>query len=556
MSAPVKSPAPNVVLVAMAIAACSSAQVPSSQCQRDDQCGGDQACVVGTCLPRAAPPTTWDIEVMPKSDSTAGFTELMNQAGPADAFDLAATPKVTVTGTLSFDAAAATLTAAHIVLKAPATIPGRPDLQYETDLSPVTAKMPTPTFTLSVPEKLLGRTGSLIVLPTTPDDVTHAPASFTKTIEATLPLMVSSKTLTVRGRLLSALGDPLSGMVARAFRGSSLVSNVVKTDTTVDSGAFTLMVPPDDGAAAATAQPLAVELEPATSDTPQPHFWAKPFALTTNVDLGDVHLPAFSQPNVFRFPFRGDSSDGPAVIGAIVRARTLLGDDMTGTTDFLGDGVTDANGQASLSLFPGSTAALRLYDVAVVPPPNSFYATTCLEQLPLSVGGLLPAVVLARRPVVEGTVLGSDGSPIAGVVILATRTAGEHLTACDEFASPPQVTVTTASDGTFLLCLDAGTYTLDFDPPGGSPSPRLTQTGVVVSSSGSSVVQLPAAAVVEGTLRDAAGQPLPLAGVRFYRPACAPPMTCAGAPPILEAQARADAAGHYRAVIPTGASIP
>jgi hypothetical protein len=47
---------------------------------------------------------------------------------------------------------------------------------------------------------------------------------------------------------------------------------------------------------------------------------------------------------------------------------------------------------------------------------------------------------------------------------------------------------------------------------------------------------------------------LPLAGVRFYGPACAAPMTCAGRPPVLEAETRADANGHYRAVIPSAAA--
>jgi hypothetical protein len=357
----------------------------------------------------------------------------------------------------------------------------------------------------------------------------------------------------VQGRLLSAVGDPLANLVARVFQNGNLVSNVVQTD---DRGAFTLMVP-TGGADAVPPQALAVELEPATPDAPEPDFWATPFALTANLDLGDVHLPAYGQPNTFRFVFHGDATDGQPVAGAIVRARTLLAMDATGTTDFLRDGLTDETGQASLSLFPGSTAALRFYDIAVVPPADSGYATTCLQMFPLATGGLLTTIVLAPRPFLAGSVVGADGSPAAGVVVQATRTAGAQATACDAYASTPEMTATTAADGTFSLQVDVGAYTLDFDPPAGAPYPRLTEIGVVVAASGAShAVVLPPGAVVEGTVRDATGQPLPLAGVRFFAPACVAPMVCVGAPPVLEAQARGDAAGHYRAVIPLLPILP
>lgn len=555
-----RRPLPGVfVLWTTALASCGGAHPTSALCQLDDQCGGDAACVAGTCLPRAAPLGTWNVEIVPKTDSAAGFTEILGASGPADAFDLAATTRLTLTGTLSFDDSAAPLRSAHVVFKTPAMIPGRPDIQYETDLLPTTAQMAAPTFTLSVPANLVGRIASLQLLPTTPDDLTHAPAMFTVAVAAALPLAVSSKTFTVQGRLLSALGDPVGGLLARAFQNSALVSNAVTTTASAGTpnptdGAFALTVPTER--ATATSPEISVELEPATTDSPQPHFWTKPFALTANNDLGDIHLPAFSQPNVFRFVFHGDTNAGPAVVGAVVRARTILADDMTGTTDFERDGVTDGSGQASLNLLPGSTAALLLYDIGVVPPANSTYAATCLEMFPLAAGGLQPAVVLERRPAAAGTVVGDDGKPVAGVVILATRTAGPKVTACDEFLSTPQVTGTTTADGSFSLHLDAGTYTFDFDPPAGSPYPRLTQAGLSVPSSGgaSQTVQLPPAAVVEGTVRDAADEVLPLAGVRFYGPACAAPMTCAGRPPVLEAETRADANGHYRAVIPSAAA--
>jgi hypothetical protein len=549
-----------VVFAALASTVSCAAKSPASaRCQTDDQCGGGLACSAGTCLPRGAPLLSWKIELAPGGSSAAAFTELANVSAPADAFDLTATPKVTVTGTISLDATAAPLTTAHVVLSVPSAIAGRPNLQFETDLAPTTAtKLPTPTFTLSVPSGIVGRAGTLRLLPGAPDNATHATSTFSVTVAPMLALPVGPKALTVRGRLLSALGDPIGGLVARAFQDGNLVSNVVTTVSNDPSGSnngtFALTVPAG-GADAVNAKSLAVELEPATSDAPLPHFWAKPFALTTNVDLGDIHLPAYSQPNPFGFVFHGGTADDPPVSGAIVRAWTTLADDMTGTTDFLRDGLTDAKGQASLSLFPGSTAALLPYDIAVIPPADSIYAADCLAMFGLSTGGVLPAVVLAQRTVVTGALVGDDGTPVMGAVILATRTAPDHPTVCDQNAGTPQGTTTSNANGTFSLRLDPGTYTLDFDPPEGAPFPRLTETAVLVPrvDAGTTTthdVKLPPGAVVEGTVRDTSGQPLPQAGLRFYAPACAAPETCVGAPPVLEAQAHANGNGHFRAIIP------
>jgi hypothetical protein len=270
-------------------------------------------------------------------------------------------------------------------------------------------------------------------------------------------------------------------------------------------------------------------------------------------DLGVVQLPAYGQPNSFRFAFQGGAATDPAVEGALVRARTVLENDAAGTADFLRDGLTDMTGQTNLDLLPGSAVALRLYDIAVVPPAGSVYATTCLAMFGLAAGGLQPDVTLDRRPVLTGNVVGADGSPVVGAAVQATPTAGMGATACDDFASPPQVTGTTMADGSFALSLDPGTYTLDYDPPAGAPYPRLTETGLIVDSQvGPHVVRLPSGAILEGTVVDGAGQPLPQAGVQFYGQACAAPMTCPGAAPILEAQARTDQTGHYRTVIPLG----
>ena len=61
-----------LALSATAPVACAGAHPTSTLCRRDDQCGGGDACVAGTCLPHAAPPATWNVELVPKTDSAAG----------------------------------------------------------------------------------------------------------------------------------------------------------------------------------------------------------------------------------------------------------------------------------------------------------------------------------------------------------------------------------------------------------------------------------------------------------------------------------------------------
>ncbi|HSZ83542.1 MAG TPA: hypothetical protein VLA14_14750 [Polyangia bacterium] len=548
-----------VTALALTPACSHGTTMATTGCASDDQCGAGNACLAGACLPRAAPPAAWAFEVEPKTDSTSADTELTHVSGDDDAFDLTAASSVTVTGELTFDASATPLATAHLVLTTPSSIPGAADLQYETDLiqsaTPASAAPVAPAFTFSVPSTIVGHAGTLLVLPSAPDDATHPPATFAITIGPSLTLAVSSKTFAVQGRLLSVLGDAQNGLVARALQAGALASNVVLTGAKAADGAFTLVVP-TDRVAGAGAQPITVELEPATTDAPDPSFWSKAIALASDTDLGDLRLPAFSQPDVFNFVVRGDTDDAPAVAGALVRARTLLADDASGTTDFLRDGVTDDTGVAHLSLLPGSANALRTYDVSVVPPVGSDFATQCLASYPLSAGGNLPAITLSRRALLTGTVLSSAGAPVAGVVVLATLAAGDPTappSPCAQDAGPAAATATTAADGTFTLRLDPGTYRFDYDPTAGAPFPRLTEPGVVVSATGARTIALPAGALVEGTLRDAGGQPLPLAGVRFYQIACTTSATCTGATrvaPNLEAQAHSDANGHYRAVIP------
>jgi Carboxypeptidase regulatory-like domain len=538
-----------------AMSGCAAKPVALARCVRDEQCGEGFACGGGTCLPREAPPSVWGIEIAPPSDSPAAFTELTQVNAPAATFDVQAGAKTTITVALPGDATTTTLSTAHLVLSVPSALAGRPDLHFETDLPPAKDAGPA-TFTLQIPKALSGRYATFQVLPLTPSDQTNAPQRASVMIGDTVTLPVPAAPLSVHGRLLSAVGDPRSGFTARAYRGADLISNVA---VTMKDGTFTLLVPTLSG----DDSPITVDLEPATGAA-DPRFTSRSMPLVTNTDLGDVTLPPFGQPNVFRFVVQGTSVDAVTIPGAVVRAWTLLADDAPGKTDFVRAAPTDVTGSVSMGLLPGTTVALRNYDVAVVPPPESLYGLRCIPQFPLASGGtaMLPAnvppIVLPRRTSVSGIVRGHDGTPAEGVMILATRTAADPASLCASNVGATPATTTTDGDGAYTLRLDPGTYRLDVDPASGAPFPRLTEAGVVVSAATTldHPITLPAGAVVEGTARGPDGAPLPLTAVRFYELACPSSAACTGAAgvePTLRAQTRADATGHFRVVIPTNA---
>jgi hypothetical protein len=544
-------------VLALGSAACGGAPKGRAACQGNDPClasgvaGG--VCVVGVCLPRVAPPATWSVEVVPLDQSAAGFTELQGVTGAPDAFDLTAAPKVTVTGTLGPDGANAPLQAGRVVVQVPALITGRPDFQLETVLVAPSASGAAPTFTLAVPMGLLdpGRTARIVILPSAPDDATHAPSTFTLPLAPQMQLPAPAPTFTVQGHLQSAFDMPMGGFGARATTGGVLASNRAVTSAT--DGGFTLLVVPPSGDGIAST--VDVTLEPPASGQLPARFRASAVTVTGNVDLGAIHLPAVGLLESFDFAMLGAASGNPPVAGAVVRAHTVLADDPTGTTDFLREGVTGADGKVTLSLFPGSTVAKQPYDIAVVPPPGSPFATTCL-QIPLVKGGFEPSPPLVKRTAFAITVKGADGTPIPGASFLARRTASDRARTCDAFTSTLEVSATTDASGVFRVALDPGTWTFDVDPPAGAPYPRHTDASYIVTASSGNFgadtrdLMLAPGAVVEGTVRDAQGNGLPYAGVRFLEPACAATETCPDAPPVLEASVHADGAGHYRAVIP------
>jgi hypothetical protein len=538
-----------VVIAGALLASCRVQPVAAPQCQQDVDCG-TLACVAGTCIARATIPDGWAIELDPRSGSNAGFTEFPPLSVPTGPLNLAADGKVTVTGTLLAATGGASVTSAHVVVSVAPAISGRPDLQFEVDLAGpmgAAAAVAAPQFALAVPAEAMGRLATVQILPLSPEDATFAPLTFRTPLAESMTFRVSSQAYAVTGRFFDAFRQPRIGFLARAFRDGQLVSNV---DVTDNAGSFGLSIP-----IATVAQDpqtsLYVELRPKDPTATDPRFSSMGFLLSGSLDLGSLYEAAFTQPNVFRFNVRG-ASNAP-VVGAIVRAHTVLDQGTaSGSTDFLRDGTTDASGNADLALLPGTATAARAYTVSIVSPSDSAYASECLPAFMVSAGGTveaplaMPPIVLAPRLSLTGQVRAADQTPVAGVAIVATPVAAVAASpTCDSTVGVAPSSVNTDASGHFTLLLDGASYRLDYDPPAGSPVPRLTEPSVTIFADLAHDAILSPGALVEGDAVGPDQRPLGMASVRLYDPSVEP-----GAVTVLRAQARTDANGHLRAVIP------
>jgi hypothetical protein len=359
--------------------------------------------------------------------------------------------------------------------------------------------------------------------------------------------------ITISGRVLSAAGDVLPGnFAARAFANGAAVSNV----PVLKDGRYVLLV---SAAVAGAPSGLVVEVGPSSgSGDPTFTFGARSFV--ENTDLGTIKLPAYTAPQQFGLTVLGDSPSGPPIAGARVRLSIKLPEsdptqDGLGAAEFVADASTDAAGVAHLALLPGTLSTLRDYEVAVVPPPGSPYATTCFPHQLVGMGSqgatpvvLQPSRTLLRRPLFSGRVVDATGAPVTNVLV--TATPGPGLVK-DCTRTGPGAASVVAFDGRFALPLDPGTYQLDYDPPPGGTAPRMTELAVTIGTDDvQRDVVLPAGVVIQAAITGPAG--IANATARIFEPRCGSSEDCFGpnrTAPWLRAQVQTDATGNLQAVI-------
>jgi len=445
---------------------------------------------------------------------------------------------------------------ASAIVTVPSRIPGRPDLAFQGKLELGTANpmngITNATAKVRLPDALRGQTGTVSLIPLPPSDLTTPPYTFPIIIPlvgmpfAAIDLPTASRAL--RGRVIDAINNPKTQFTARAFQDGMLVSTTPTTAATAtnSAGNFVLILPgdtPGDG--------ITLELVP-MSGTSDPWVTYSGLSLAQqNTDLGSISLPAALVAAAFQVTVRGGDASGMPVSGATVRAHTTLeGGDPRVSATFAREGVSDGGGTANLSLMPGATGKPRPYTLSVVPPAGSMWATQCFDNVPAQWPGaapvtLLRAVTLPRRAVITGNLLSASGLPVANAIVTATGGA-PPIPHC--LAGPTATSTTTDVAGSFTLPVDPGTYQLEYDPPAGSPLPRMIESVEVTptDTNRTILVRLPAPVLVEGDVLKAPATPLPNATVRIFESLCSPMGGCTA---LLRATTQTDAAGHFRAIV-------
>ncbi|HVV16668.1 MAG TPA: carboxypeptidase-like regulatory domain-containing protein [Polyangia bacterium] len=439
-------------------------------------------------------------------------------------------------------------TNANAVLTVPSMVPGRPDLVYQ---SATAAAGGTTTAMLTLPQDAFSLAATLSLIPLPPSDQQVPVYPFSVTVSSSIAVTLPAGDVLTSGQLLDSLNRPPATFVAKVFQNGVQVSNAPLTQA---DGSFQLLIP-----AAAAAGPLTLELLPTASD---PSVISNPFTVTGGGKLGTITLPAYVKADSFSVAVTNGKT---ALSGVSVRAQASL--DMTqgsgivsGTAQYAATGRTDSAGNVGLPLLPGP-----IYAIAATPPAGSPYASGCVPMVKTvsgasSNGGVPPnvsTVVALMRPLLKGTVRTATGMLIPNVSVSATGTPD----ASPPCAAPAALTASTTTDatGTFQLPIDPGTYQIDYDPPAGSAAPRLTESAVTVSGTGTLPhdMTLPAAALVIGSVRGGQGEALSSAVVSFFQVRCTGPADCQGAnrvAPLLVGKALTDPQGRFRMVVPAPAA--
>jgi hypothetical protein len=526
-----------------------------ASCKTAARCSEGSRCLSGTCVPPARAPRTWAIEILPWPDAPepeggdpalvpAPLTEIPAWTSGEDDGDLVSVGVATLPITFMYGSAAAPAPAkANVLLTVPSSIPGRPDLTFETN------DVREGRALLTVPADLAGRSGVLHLTPW-PTEGGSPPYAFpvSSLDEGRLEIAVGNS-VSLRGRLHSAFDTPFppGRFVAQAFVGETLVSNSVTVDA---DGRFALLVP------AAVTDPVALALLPTNGNT-DPRFLSAPVTLpATSLD---ITLPSYvATPNHFRLPLTNNRGE-LVEPGFPVHAKAVLASDESGTTTFVQDTVSLDGASANFALLPGTQSGALHYSFEINPAVTSEFRTTCTTATlsagstdPLHPTELAPATIEGRFGVF-GTVLTATGSTdsnvgrVPNVVVTATLKAPQDN-------CPTRVrTVSTTTDiaGYFELFLDPGTYQLDYDPPVNAPVPRWTQPSLDVSGFLSFEVHLPEAGFVTGLVYGPRGTTLPWATIRLYEVRCSAGQDCSdpSLTALLSGQAQADANGHFVVVV-------
>lgn len=439
---------------------------------------------------------------------------------------------------------------AQVSVIKPSTIPGRPDYMLTvTSLGGLPEGQPS--FTLTVP--LSEEPYEVSVVPTRgastmPADTSARelapPVRFslvvTNGVDVTWVVGDPALHKVVTGRVVDAVGRGMAGMQVFALGKDHPLATAARRSSvalTDSQGSFRLRIPlglepsldliampVDEGSVPTLRVSDLVIPDPLPGET-APIVLEQP-----------LQMPSHGTPVVYTLPIRGMDRTGNTVnvSGATVRVTTYLpGLTPNAMATFSKLTFTDDQGNAQLSLIPGSTVENRTYVVSVEPLPNTDHAALYDQVIDIgsNQGGFLATITLPRRMAVGGAVFTAKGEPAYQTTVTASFAPSfrQTLSSEDRSVADNQQLSSTGTDpsGRFVILLDetfAGSpviYDLELAP--GDPLAAFCtvrnvdmrqrdEAGVVELAD----ISLPGAAYARGILTTASGRAVPGASLQLY----------------------------------------
>jgi hypothetical protein len=541
-----------LISVALVVVACDEAAPDPLSC--DTACEPGEVCDpnTGRCMPQSQ--STPTLEVLPPVGNTQGwvaqeFPKPVHDA--AGKVNLQLRPAVSVQGGVYASHDLNTIVPAQIIAWRDSEIEGRPKVQVEGMTGAGKRDTQKETYVMWLSS---GHSFTFFINPLPPYDTKFPPLyvppiKVNDHLKKNFILDGDDRAVVVKGKVVNKNGETLvadnlfnekgvklaPSVRVRAFESDGeRRSTIGITDSS--TGAFSIKVP--TGVSTYNIRVESAGVLPnlnqaagqdATEGMPIPTLECKGIVLglapsqhpgePPTQDINEIRLPSFRIPQILHMMVRG--RDGTPVKGAAVTFRTEVKalapnkhfEQCSAT--YSRTSYSDASGKVSLLLLPGSSTASQVYEVTVISPPTSAYASQWFETPVGPAGGTREDIVLEPRYRLSGTVTRRDtGALVTGVTIEARGVASGSST---EKIPATTATATTDKDGAYELHVDPGIYNLELSPPqsSGLPSLGITAKRIDADVVGKEFV-IPSPKVLLGTVLDPSGKPLSSAQVQMF----------------------------------------
>lgn len=389
-----------------------------------------------------------------------------------------------------------------------------------------------------------------------------------------LQLRPQAELAVVTGKILSPLGEGIGNLSVQVFDASGqVVSSTGISDATLGLSAGSYRVVVDPTLNSAPTMPLTVVVRPGPNKVEMPILEAtlQPPRAGSESRV-DFAVPSHRAPLTFGLPIQGGGAGASSVpvAGARVRAIVSLADTLTTKLGirayYTAQADSNSEGIATLPLVPAPPVGSNLtYQLMISSPSHLPFASLPAAQLQVGpTNGRLGAIVLPLRAEVRGRLISSDGHPVAGVAVAATRITGGEV-----YASPYGSTITTADlpqattdvDGQFALRVDPGDYDFEFLPmPGTGARSSLDNQRVKSDDVDLREIQLPEITQGSVLVLSPLGMPVEGAKVRIFQlpdTSMRPGTSCSTDLPCsrnakLRAEAFTEANGTTQLLLPGG----